>query len=47
MRSAIKYLATIKTDKMAILTRAVKSRVLNEMKKEALQALGGSERRSE
>lgn len=40
MRSAIKYLAMMKVQ-VAVLTRVVKIRVLNEMRKEALWASGG------
>ena len=47
MRSAIKYLAMIKSNRITILTKVVENGVLNEMRKEALQASGGRERRAE
>jgi len=40
MRSAIKYLAMIKNYRVAVLTRVVKNRVLNEMRTEACGHLG-------
>lgn len=47
MRSAIKYLAMIKSNRNTILTKVVENGALNEMRKGALQASGGRERRAE
>lgn len=47
MRSAIKYLAMIKSNRNTILTKVVENGALNEMRKRALQASGGRERRAE
>lgn len=47
MRSAIKYLAMIKSNRNTILTKVVENGALNEMRKGALQASEGRERRAE